>query len=408
MIYEINFENQVYSRSDQSSDVNNVGQCIIRFLMQYIEKKKCMLAGVNIKRRKVTDEDVTTEYDQQLDRIHRSSYEYTLQFGTYNGTYNGTAFYIDYSKSPENATAASICYIEYIKIVFNDGVDQLFIDNLINTSQKYVLNIIDFDNDNNYVNVYIGPYWNRLSKLHKRPMDSVYIDDTQKNSIIKDIEKFYERKQFYIDNGIPYKRIYMLEGPPGTGKTSLVFALASKFNKSLSISNFGKDVDDKSFFTSLSNLSDNTFMLMEDVDCLFVQRKDNDQFKNMITFSGLLNGLDGLARKEPMIVFMTTNHIDRLDEALKRPGRMDMIVHFDYVTADQIKQMFLKLIPHQKHKLNSFIEKTSGLTLTTAMLQKFFVDNLDSIDITKEVPKLKTICEDYKMSNKDEPAGLYA
>ena len=52
----------------------------------------------------------------------------------------------------------------------------------------------------------------------------------------------------------------------------------------------------------------------------------------MVSFSCILNILDGMGRKHKMITFMTTNHLDRLDPALIRPGRIDKSLLFDYVT----------------------------------------------------------------------------
>jgi chaperone BCS1 len=64
-----------------------------------------------------------------------------------------------------------------------------------------------------------------------------------------------------------------------------------------------------------------------------------------VTFSGLLNALDGVASQEGRVLFMTTNHIEKLDPALIRPGRCDVIVKFDLATADQARRMFLRFFP---------------------------------------------------------------
>jgi SpoVK/Ycf46/Vps4 family AAA+-type ATPase len=76
------------------------------------------------------------------------------------------------------------------------------------------------------------------------------------------------------------------------------------------------------------------------MDCIFKERKSNDESRNMITFSGILNGLDGISTSEHQIVFITTNHIEYLDPALIRPGRVDYIMRFDYATKEQIIDIF--------------------------------------------------------------------
>lgn len=66
-----------------------------------------------------------------------------------------------------------------------------------------------------------------------------------------------------------------------------------------------------------------------------------------VTFSGLLNTLDGVASTEERIVFMTTNYLDRLDPALIRPGRVDVKQEIGYAEADQIERMFRRFYPQE-------------------------------------------------------------
>jgi ATP-dependent 26S proteasome regulatory subunit len=64
-----------------------------------------------------------------------------------------------------------------------------------------------------------------------------------------------------------------------------------------------------------------------------------------VTFSGLLNCLDGVASTEERIVFMTTNHIDRLDPALIRPGRVDVKELIGEADEGQVYSMFKRFYP---------------------------------------------------------------
>lgn len=68
---------------------------------------------------------------------------------------------------------------------------------------------------------------------------------------------------------------------------------------------------------------------------------------NRVTFSGLLNCLDGVASSEARILFMTTNYLDRLDPALVRPGRVDLKEYIGYCSAKQVEQMFLRFYRDQ-------------------------------------------------------------
>jgi chaperone BCS1 len=80
-------------------------------------------------------------------------------------------------------------------------------------------------------------------------------------------------------------------------------------------------------------------------------------FSSMVTFSGLLNALDGVAASEERLVFMTTNHIDRLDPALIRPGRVDVKMLLDNVTEAQARVMFLRFYPDANKLADEFINK---------------------------------------------------
>jgi chaperone BCS1 len=87
-----------------------------------------------------------------------------------------------------------------------------------------------------------------------------------------------------------------------------------------------------------------SILLLEDADAAFNKREQSSEkgFVSGVTFSGLLNALDGVAAAEERLIFMTTNHIDRLDPALIRPGRVDVKVLLDWPTTSQIRDLFVK------------------------------------------------------------------
>jgi chaperone BCS1 len=64
------------------------------------------------------------------------------------------------------------------------------------------------------------------------------------------------------------------------------------------------------------------------------------RYQSSVTFSGFLNALDGVASGEERIIFLTTNHLDRLDPALIRPGRVDLAARIDDAVPEQARTLF--------------------------------------------------------------------
>ena len=95
---------------------------------------------------------------------------------------------------------------------------------------------------------------------------------------------------------------------------------------------------------ALSIIPEQSIVLLEDIDRAFVTLPQEHPagvgFSSRVTLSGLLNALDGVAATERRIIFMTTNHIERLDPALIRPGRVDVKVYLGDASRDQILKMY--------------------------------------------------------------------
>lgn len=190
-----------------------------------------------------------------------------------------------------------------------------------------------------------GMDWAPLGDARKkRPLASVILDEGVKENIVDDVKDFLARHQWYTDRGIPYRRGYLLFGPPGSGKSSFIQALAGELDFSVAMVNLSEMgmTDDKLAFL-LTKLPKRSLLLLEDADAAFVNRRqrDSDGYSGgTVTFSGLLNALDGLAAGEERIAFLTTNHIDRLDPALIRPGRVDMMLRIGEATRYQAARMW--------------------------------------------------------------------
>jgi chaperone BCS1 len=197
----------------------------------------------------------------------------------------------------------------------------------------------------NRVGIFRASYasWHEQMKRLPRPPESVILPQGLMESLIGDVREFLTRRTWYHERGIPYRRGFLLYGPPGTGKSSAVIAVASALRMDIAIlSLVNSSIDDDDLCQLLSECPPNAIVLIEDIDCVFVERKASEDKQNKLTFSGLLNGLDGVAAGEGRVLFATTNHPERLDPALVRPGRIDRRERIGHADRDQLRRLFLR------------------------------------------------------------------
>jgi predicted AAA+ superfamily ATPase len=184
--------------------------------------------------------------------------------------------------------------------------------------------------------------WNTYSRIPVRRLNTVYMDERVKQRILEDITAFLNSEAEYDAFGIPYKKTYLLTGVPGSGKTSLIKALCNEIHYNLGIMSMSREMDNATIQGSFRNLDPKTVLLLEDIDCLFEKRASVET--PSFTFSNLLNILDGVLFKHGLIVFITTNHPEKLDPALLRQGRTDLIVELNYPSRTEIEKLFRDML----------------------------------------------------------------
>jgi mitochondrial chaperone BCS1 len=201
----------------------------------------------------------------------------------------------------------------------------------------------------NKIAIYIpSPYtneWMRARLGNNRKLASVILKQGQKETIVADLKQFFASKLRYEELGIPWRRGYLLYGTPGTGKTSLVTALASDLSLNVcTLSLASPNITDERIGNLLASVPPRSVILLEDIDSFFHQRQKADaQVK--LSYSGFINALDGVASHEGSVVFLTTNHPDLIDDAAIRSGRVDVRMELSNCDAYQLKEMFLKFFP---------------------------------------------------------------
>lgn len=225
--------------------------------------------------------------------------------------------------------------------------------------------------------------WVEENPIQKRSLDTLI--GKQHDNVIKDVDQFEKDSQFYIDYGIPYKRSYILHGPPGTGKSTLIRVVATKFGKTI----FNLDINlpgltDEALVSAVSKLPLNAMIILEDIG-----PDIGKKFQN----STLLNVLDGVCASYGNLIFLTTNNLKtfqkNVNPAFFRPGRIDQIFSIDYSTTEEIEEYFIR-----------FYTKASlprELTVRLSELARQFSNNIGkNNNIT--VAELQRVCVEYRVN----------
>lgn len=187
---------------------------------------------------------------------------------------------------------------------------------------------------------------------------------------------------------MPYRRGYLLYGPPGTGKTSFTQAIAGALKLNICYLNLSGDtLCDDGLNRALNDAPANSIILLEDIDGIFAGREDvskGRRHRRRVTFSGLLNALDGVRSQEGRILFMTTNHREKLDPALLREGRCDMQIMLNNASSSQMENLFKKFYPNKDQEALEFAESLPEFKISMAKLQGHFLKYRDQPQKTLE------------------------
>ena len=260
--------------------------------------------------------------------------------------------------------------------------------------------------------------WMKVATRPSRPMDTVVLDHEQKNRVLVDINEYLHPStpRWYANRGIPYRRGYLFHGPPGTGKSSLAWAIAGVFGLDIyCISLVDPTLTEEDLGMMFTGLPRRCVVLLEDIDSAGLSKRQEEEEKVEklkpeneaaaqigaevtralrsvqkdgktnrenpgISLSGLLNAIDGVASHEGRVLIMTTNLPSSLDEALIRPGRVDMKVQFTNATRSQITELFTRMysadtpasLPAEQIKTGPLTKANGALhqaTLNNSLLQ---------------------------------------
>ncbi|XP_037441420.1 AAA-ATPase At5g57480-like [Triticum dicoccoides] len=205
-----------------------------------------------------------------------------------------------------------------------------------------------------------GLPWDPVPFKHPSTFDTLAMDPDRKASIMADLRDLAAGSSFYERTGRAWKRGYLLYGPPGTGKSSMIAAMANFLGYDVYDLELTEVSSNAELRKLLMKTTSKSIIVIEDIDCSVdltnraalppapkprptldgaIDQDAGAASGRSITLSGLLNFTDGLwscCGSERIFVF-TTNHIEKLDPALLRSGRMDMHVFMSYCTFPALK-----------------------------------------------------------------------
>jgi chaperone BCS1 len=271
-----------------------------------------------------------------------------------------------------------------------------------------------------------GKWQNLGDQRRKRCLSTIILENDEGQKLLRDVEKFLSLEDWYVERGIPYRKAYLLYGPPGCGKSSIVKSIAGEIGYDICILSLNQRMTDDSFTELLNLAPKKSIVLLEDVDAAFASREDFNAStrettlayaacgQSSLTAGGFFNAMDGVgAAEDGLIIFMTTNYPERLDPALIRPGRVDYKVHLDYPSDKQLERMFRRFYPDSDDKLRAaFVRKVKDscdkevVKVSMAMVQGLFLKYRESpreaVDCAQSYFKQK-----FSDCNKKVNDGIY-
>ena len=347
-------------------------------------------------------------------KMNKSNYMFLHLFNPTNGTYVIDDIEIEISDFILNGKVQIVNFKDehypIKKVVLKSSLHEnitKFIEDAINKKfHEKQDKFVEVSGDKIIKKKWNGYSWNYDSSIPKRMLSSIFLKEDAYNKIKDPISVFIDKDTYkdYYKHGIPYKMNIMLCGAPGVGKTSLIHSIASECNANICVLNINAELKEESMIEAISQVNEDrkkSILVLEDIDCIFFDRKLNDALKNNITMNGILNCLDGFNNPEGLIVIMTTNFPEKLDEALMRSGRIDLEVELTPLDKYQARNMFLSFFDNEEY-FKLMWENIHKYSVEPSTLMQFLFSNRNDDDISKKFEDFyKQVEKKYLKKNND-------
>ncbi|KAK7410742.1 hypothetical protein VNO78_01782 [Psophocarpus tetragonolobus] len=228
-----------------------------------------------------------------------------------------------------------------------------------------------------YVNSGTTGQWRSAPFTHPATFDTVAMDADLKNKVKSDLDQFLKSKQYYHRLGRVWKRSYLLYGAPGTGKSSFVAAMAKFLCYDVYDVEVSKFTDGADWKALLMQTTAKSLIVIEDLDRLLAGKS------NATSLSSVLNFMDGIVSccgEERVMVFTMNGTKDEVDQAVLRPGRIDVHIHFPLCDFSTFKILASSYLGLKEHKLFPQVEEVfqTGARLSPAEVGEIMISNRNS------------------------------
>lgn len=228
--------------------------------------------------------------------------------------------------------------------------------------------------------VFKSGVWRQTSAYPKRRPESLVIPDGAVDRLVSDMRTFRESEDVYARWGFAFKRNYLIVGPPGCGKSSLVVVAASAMDLDICYLTVTGDMSERDLCAAVSTLTNRSMLVIEDAEVLCSAAAAGSTASSN-ALAALTNVLDGTLHRHGLITVVTSAHPHLLEDALVRNGRVDLAVRLRELTREQVVEMAERMLGFSTKDASAVagrIWKTAGsLKLTSTYVAHFLFDKRD-------------------------------